>query len=655
MKRFFAGCLALLLLTGLFSCAPLSPASPATTDDGAPAAVLLNCFEKDCVLMGFDPVSGDRALVAYGVPVEGPDGLTLNYYLALVDGAEDALIRQIPLEGWEQQFVAVRKNGEVLVENVAEHCLLVYDAALSFDRKISLPEECYSVAYDRGSDRLYCFPGDGVELIDWDGAVTKLPLPGERAMAWAFDPASSFAVLDRPAANDDTGRKFTLYDLAGARTVRDYPYYTNTAFLFREGALYMNQTLSLSEETQDRTEQTLLTCCGEDFAPVKTLDLGETSTFSLLDGTPLAAGCRLDRSGGEVSYSPVLYDLEAEKAALVPVEESDLFDAAFCYLPDADRLLVCTISQEERGDGAGRMRLYRVDPGKLSFDEPLLPAALPEEYVPSFESGKDLAALRRAADEIEDAYPVTVLLGNACLNAAPSPDFGVISTEQDVRTDGRMEEIGVSLALLRRVLSSYPDGFLERFRNEEGEGGLRFLLVADLTSEELSNFSAAALFYRFGAWYNVVLDVDEPFSSFYFASVQHELWHAVEERIKDEYPGVFDSENWERDLLPAGFTYHRDFDRYQELSAPWNDRLLGVGNDPWFVEDYSLVTGAEDRATLLESLYNETFGVSSPAQAARAVARYPHLYAKLSYMGKQVERVFGCVYWELDEKGFYRE
>ena len=135
-------------------------------------------------------------------------------------------------------------------------------------------------------------------------------------------------------------------------------------------------------------------------------------------------------------------------------------------------------------------------------------------------------------------------------------------------------------------------------------------------------------------------------------TVHHELWHAVEQRITNEFDEAFSDLSWS-EFNPANFLYCFDFDNYYENESmleyviPWdNDRTKS--DTVYFDQIYSTVTPYEDRATLVEDLLNEyydpdVYGFADPMER---ICAFPHLKEKLEYMAVQTERAFGSVYWE---------
>ena len=88
-----------------------------------------------------------------------------------------------------------------------------------------------------------------------------------------------------------------------------------------------------------------------------------------------------------------------------------------------------------------------------------------------------------------------------------------------------------------------------------------------------------------------------------------------------------------------------DPENYYDAGAGMEAYLFGEGDDPYFARNYSLVGDNEDRATLIELLYNRSLA-DTPAESAEAMRAYPHLRAKLDFMAERVREFFGTVYWE---------
>ena len=121
----------------------------------------------------------------------------------------------------------------------------------------------------------------------------------------------------------------------------------------------------------------------------------------------------------------------------------------------------------------------------------------------------------------------------------------------------------------------------------------------------------------------------------------------MEERIIDQGIEGLDEETW-KTFDPEGFEYYYDFETYSENLESVYDYTLVSEVDPYFVSIYSITTPQEDRATLVEALFDDSFQYSSDwtGTAKERVYSYPHLKAKLDHMGSLVEEVFGYVYWE---------
>ncbi|MBQ4270358.1 MAG: hypothetical protein II718_00885, partial [Clostridiales bacterium] len=107
---------------------------------------------------------------------------------------------------------------------------------------------------------------------------------------------------------------------------------------------------------------------------------------------------------------------------------------------------------------------------------------------------------------------------------------------------------------------------------------------------------------------------------------------------------AFDLEKWQA-MNPPGFDYVYDLDKYDDEGRAWDKYILDDGKDPYFIKTYSMVNSQEDRATLMEPLFDGFHG-SSPAETYETLKKYPHLKAKYKYMAARVKEEFGYVYWK---------
>ena len=131
------------------------------------------------------------------------------------------------------------------------------------------------------------------------------------------------------------------------------------------------------------------------------------------------------------------------------------------------------------------------------------------------------------------------------------------------------------------------------------------------------------------------------------------MLHSTEQLVSSKYP--FNEEEWNK-LNPPGFEYTNGFDAYTNDSGERMEILQYSDeidkNAPYFVSSCSVVTPMEDRATLIEKLFNWTCDDENQEvwtyhqYGTEYYNDYPHLKEKLDYLGNWIKQEFGYVYWE---------
>ena len=376
----------------------------------------------------------------------------------------------------------------------------------------------------------------------------------------------------------------------------------------------------------------------------KALDLGTGATLSW-DSNCIPYVVVTDYSS-DGAATPKLIDFTAGKKAVLPIEDGEICDLKHCYFPETGRCLIAATVYEdgEPGpNGMGHVRLYYADPSGLEFTETLREEAPDSEEASVRQRDENRQILRKLADGIEEDFNVKVLIGDECQNIEQFGTYEFSST--DAGDIDRSKTVYGMLKNLREHLSLYPEGFFDTFYDDEGEGGLQILVVDSPRDTFHTGFSLGGFTYQVYSTYYVV--VDAMLNSTAEAIVPHEMWHAVEQRIWNDYAGAFDSYTWSEECNPPDFEeYVYDLSMYEEESGKWDRYILQIGSeDPYFHRAYSLVNDKEDRATLVELLFNLSLG-DTPAASAEAMREYPHLRAKLDFMAERVRETFGTVYWE---------
>ena len=672
MKRLTAFILAVLMLLSLAACGakseepdgadpgpdpkedvpepgPKEDETEPVPDEPAPAFSEFSGFVREGELREILPVDSEKVLIMYGTVSDDEDPLERLYIpkYALFDAKKDEVLQETEVQGgYNEMLLGVRENGEILTFNWFERQLGVYNSDLSFDHAVTMPEEWFGtdLYFDRGNDCLYYSMRNMLYEMPLDvSSETLFASFDEDTFVSEFDPESGLAVCLKPFEEGKAYRDLALYDTADNSIVLTAESGADQIFL-HDGKMAMSTARPLPD-TDGQSISYHYIASFYDTAPMsaKALDLGSGADMSWDDNCiPYVAGIDYGSDGsGEV----ILVDLAAEKKAVLPIDGGDIFNVKQCCFAETGRCLIAaTIYEngEPTPNGMGIIRLYDADPSGLEFT--VVKENVPDsEEASSRQRDENRQVLQNLADSIKEDFNVTVLIGDECLDAEQFVTHEFTSTDA-----GDMDESVTVYRMLKNVrdnLSLYPEGFFDTFYDDEGEGGLTILLVKDPRDIGNPDFSLGGYMYQVYSTYYIV--VDSMLSSTAEAIVPHEMWHAVEQRIWNYYTGAFDSYTWSEEYNPPDFDeYIYNLNTYEWDSDKWERYILQRdGEDPYFYRSYSLMNDREDRATLVETLFNQTLG-DTPAESAEALRQYPHLRAKLDYMAEWVKEVFGTVYWE---------
>ncbi|MBQ7064904.1 MAG: hypothetical protein IJM90_08450 [Firmicutes bacterium] len=612
-----------------------------------PLTIRLSCFERIGQPEALYPLDDARVIIQYGTLADSgvPGEEIYGVFLALIDTQEDSILYEAPSHlDWGETILGIRDNGEIVTAYPSAARLGFYKQDLTFDRELQLPDELSGASpiYDPVGDRLYYCTLNKLYEVTIDGEVSLVAEFGEYDSLCAYDPASGIAFYETPDEAALYGSSLVAYDTMDGSVLYSAPTSANAYFLHEE------QLATCSERPLPSSEgvinKTIFTLFGEDHNPQKAFILNNRFGLAWQEGAGLAFGLDyISRPDSlDPSVLPLFFDFDSGLAAEVPLENQDIFDFKHCYLDDGRYLLAsCASSPDAKISGMGLIELYVINTDNLDFSREITPAEPDTDENNRKQLEINRQALRAMADEIEQEFDITIILGDDCLKADQPDGHSALSTDAVMRDAS--SEVSEMLCELRRHLALYPDGFFETFKDKNRGCGLRILAVSELTMNAHASFATSAVFYRYFDWYNIMADVNEIISS--TNTLPHELWHAVESKIWAEYFGSFYDRSWDN-LNPDGFTgYFYDVENYQQMAEPWERYILETGDDPYFVRSYSLVDPKEDRATLIELLFNHYFG-EDPVTSAEALASCPHLKAKLDYMAELVRKVFGTVYWE---------
>lgn len=234
----------------------------------------------------------------------------------------------------------------------------------------------------------------------------------------------------------------------------------------------------------------------------------------------------------------------------------------------------------------------------------------------------DYEIARSIANYMETHYGVSIIVGSECKSAV-NDDYFTIGDKPQGRTPfmniaglySYVEEIQI----IDDTFSIYPPGFFELFKCSEAPSGLRILIPDQLLYQ--GNSMAGVSTVEDG-YYNIFLAV----GMFNYLNIHHEIWHAIEYRITSDNPYIF--EQWSN-LNPEGFEYSEDYfeqDTWEQATS----------QKDWFARGYSTIDEMEDRATVIEALFQH--------DSSWWVER-PHLRKKLDFLLEVTKPIFGNVYF----------
>ena len=203
----------------------------------------------------------------------------------------------------------------------------------------------------------------------------------------------------------------------------------------------------------------------------------------------------------------------------------------------------------------------------------------------SAEPAEDAEVLRSA---LQEKYGISIRMGDECREDPPGSFQTVITPEGDTAFQqmvyGNRRFLDF-LRLLDDVLSVYPPDFFSCFRLTRSYGGLKFLLVDDILRDGVSLGG-----FQSGADPDGNIRIWLSRTNAKERAIHHEIGHAVDYRIRWQYPDAFD--DWYQ-LNPEDFLYTGVFSGTGEGNEEPND---------WFVREYSRIDEYEDRATIFEAL-----------------------------------------------------
>ncbi len=602
-------------------------------------------------------VDDTRALLRYGSLSQegGPDNWMYIQYMALYDVAKDEMIKEIQTEGVnEETILGIRENGDIVTWDMYGSEVFFYTKDLGFDHKISLPvDEDYiylsepGMTYDRERDCLYYSSYNKIYEISIDGDASEMASFGNKTAVRAYDPVSGRAVVERNKKKSFTGRVYTVYDTSDGSALKTLP--SAESYSFLDGDL-MTVSYRVMPNTDDKgfSDHCIMNLYGDDISQGTALDLGKECRIRGNGGS----FCFADKYIDESTMVPLFIDKSTNKAAVPDLGAENIYGFTGCLMGESGRCLaacdsVLDLSEDPSADevaqmaaesGLGRINLYVIDPSLLEYEETFEEVQADSTRALKAQKKANLKLVRAFADELEDEYHVDICYGDEAVRNDLDESYVMEST--DSYKGDNSQQIYGAIEQIRKAIVQYPEGFFDHFR-EKGGKGVCFRLVDSMHSKE-NSFNYAGLSYPYYDDFYIDLDIRQLAGD--NVLVHHELWHTVEECIFDRDPYAFDLEKWQA-MNPPGFDYVYDLDKYDDEGRAWDKYILDDGKDPYFIKTYSMVNSQEDRATLMEPLFDGFHG-SSPAETYETLKKYPHLKAKYKYMAARVKEEFGYVYWK---------
>ena len=643
--RRFKAALALILALVLLACAcgcgngpsnngNVSPSNSGRPSGGGnnapeapPAVTALGCLKDAGLIQSIVPAGDGRALVSCWTGEFGNMGSVIS----LVDLEKDAVLAQSAPEDDLGEPEGIRPNGEIVTSDIAGGSIYFLDSNFKLIR--TLPAVGRSVSYSSQDDLLYITDGRRVFTLSPDGAEETVIEFRNWTEVSAADPYSRTVLVMGKSTNSSAADYYGVFSFSGEKLV----YWEYDSDVMAVGTLAGSGMIAQCYEAfgEDSFERYALVACGitSPSGAEKTAAVYECpgqTEICCFGGCRYAVASKTVYPANGSDHSELyIYDLaEGQSFRLDDLTPSRFVTAA--WDPAGERILIGA-SDDDSGE------LFIVSPRYLKESEPLKTVSLPEwpgdkEIT---ELPEHLAEARAIADEIEAAYGVKVLISSqADVLHVDRYLFGSTSLLDPKEEASALKE---RLTVLKEALSVYPEGFFDMFRNSAGEGGLRFEIFDGMRKTD-GSFAAGGLQTLTGAWYDVALDL-------YYSSgpsVHHELWHAVEKCAEGD--GVqMDSADWTA-LNPSGFSYIYNHGSF--IDAFDKNTILGFTNkkaNAYFAYPYSIVDGKEDRATIIELLFQNTDRLKKQYDY---IGEYPHVKAKLDRMAELIRPVFGYVYWE---------
>ena len=575
-------------------------------------------------------------------------GESLPSDLYFIDLKKDKILAEKRFPNGFLSLIGTRPNGDAVMYDYEKDEVKTYHEDLSDSVSVFCESFDSPLFFDPVRDSICTSNLENDETIlmrtGFDGRKEEIDrFPGLLFLD-DFDPYRELFLFTAPDSNDDTGRAFHVYSIKSRSIVfsgvDDYSEYS-----FSSSGLLAHHTHLIPGEEEESRYSSTTALFDLDTAKEGTAYEFDSVYFESHPKSAYSFGVDYhdgEMVDGELKAEAILADFSSGSYAVFPTGEKTLL-AAHLFFSDFQDSALISLSASD-----GQTEVFWIDPEKIVLDQQFETSKFSLYEKKALHTlGDFLLPARKKADEIEKELSVRILLGDECFNGFATGGYSIVSLEEGPSGDGFSEALRqteTGLDTLHRSLSAYPAGFFEKFTNSLSGGGVWIMIVRDLICEDYENFEAAAIEYYDGVWYNIVIDLDEMDPS----TLHHELWHAAEDRIAEKHGMPISPEKW-AEFNPEGFQYHTDMDTY--LDSDGYQYVLWNSTDPYFASIYSTVNEKEDRATLVQEIFNESGFQDAPDAALYSnqlewLLSKPHLKAKIDFIAALAKDVFGSVYWE---------
>ena len=599
---------------------------------------LMQCFRETGIIDKILPAGGTNVLVS----VRDERNRFTN--CVLMDMAGDKVLAKYKIDDPYADVIGFTPDEKIVYMDFQGAQILIFaDIYTGESTKINLEGGGWSPEYNRAADTVSNCGEGAVQVIHRDGTIEKVfQAYGDDSRLYAVDkyfPEENLMLTEEPDNNDYTGKSYVLRTLDDQKLLGGIPTISPNAYLTKSCLLRSD-----SFKEQDGSYGTALAVFSRNNGSLLNLyDLeGEVRTASNAE-TVLVIDWGSGPNGSDIPWNLWMLDPVSGKRAVLDFPEGrpDAFAAG--WLPECGSWAVGRSIVDE---SVYYSEIYAVDAENAVFADSF-PEHAPYADLKEISVGPTLKECRERADRIEKELGIRILLGNEVLRVQEGSGYLIVSSEDTDAAPTYFESftledvaatVSEELDELEREYRRYPAGFFEKFKQKDGSGGLRILMTLDLRNyNNTVSFVPGGVQFNGPLWYNIAINLTM------MSAIHHETWHAVESLL-DANSMPFDYTEWIDRFNPPGSEY---FGLDEFGAADW-DYIMNFTDDPYYVRSYSTVSPMEDRATIVESMFETLWGDDAARfnNGLEMIMSYPHIAAKADFMAERVKKLFGYVYWE---------